>query len=98
MSFAEKVEDQAKRLERTSAWAGRLKTIKDKTGRNIKDICEKYGLDNTQLSHIMAGRRGARWETINAVEAALAAEEAAASVGNLADKPQEKPGDEKPGI
>lgn len=73
MNYAERKADRQKREAIIASWPDRLEAMKAATGMDIKTFCESCepSVDDTYLSHIRAGRRGAGWDTINAVEQKL---------------------------
>lgn len=71
MTFAQKAADRVARASRIGRWPPALEAMKEKTGATVKDFCDAHGVNETQLSHILSGRRGAAWETIRQVDDAL---------------------------
>ena len=72
LTFAEKAADKAARAAAINRWPAALLQVRKATGKSVSKICEEIlPLDDTALNHILAGRRGANWDTIRAVDAAF---------------------------
>lgn len=66
-----RAEDIIERTNRIKSWETRFQSLKFYKGKTIASFCSENGLDNTHICHIIKGRRGANWETINKVENSL---------------------------
>lgn len=72
MTFAQKAADKAARAAAIERWPAALQALREATGKSVSKICDDIlPLDDTALNHILAGRRGANWDTIKAVDAAF---------------------------
>lgn len=75
INYAEKLKDKDQRQREVGKWRMRFKKIRKKEPkRSIAKICADYKLDDSQICHQVAGRRGASWDHIHAVNRALDAE------------------------
>lgn len=86
MKFADKLADGQKRQDHFARWKTALAALDDhyaQTGEKFdrKDFCARHDcIDPSMLCHILAGRKGASWERIKKVDAALGKELAKAGI------------------
>lgn len=74
MNYQEKIKDDLRRAEIIESWQKRFDKLKKTKKMSIYQFCQKYGIEMTGVYHILAGRRGAKWESINKIQSALHAE------------------------
>lgn len=72
MTFLERMRDGVKRGLEIKKWSKRFEVI-EAYGVSMASLCRdnKPKLDQSQICHQMAGRRGAEWDHINQVNAML---------------------------
>ncbi len=68
--FGEKLKDGMERARFVKLWGKRI----DATGKSRAEFCEKYKIDDSQLSRWINGKNGPEWPSIETIEKYLKAE------------------------
>ncbi len=70
VTFSQKLTDGMERARIVMLWAARIEATK----MSRSDFCDKYAIDEGQLSRWINGKNGPEWPSIETIENALAKE------------------------